>query len=1137
MSDWNPKANDIFLSAADIAEPTERAAFLDERCGTDLDLRRQVDSLLSAREEVGSFLKEPALVLPTDKYDPSVATQPISEGRGTIIGPYKLLQQIGEGGFGVVYMAEQQKPVRRMVALKIIKPGMDTAQVIARFESERQALALMDHPNIAKVLDAGATESGRPYFVMELVKGVPITEFCDKNHMAAGDRLKLFCSVCHAIQHAHHKGVIHRDVKPSNVMVTLHDGVPVVKVIDFGVAKATVQKLTEKTLFTAYGQMIGTPAYMSPEQAEMSGLDIDTRSDVYSLGVLLYELLTGTTPLESKKLRTAGYVEMQRLIREEEPQRPSTRLSSLGEAATLLAGNRGLDVNRLVRLLSGDIDWIVMKALEKDRNRRYATPAMLAEEIERHLAEQPITARPPSTAYKLAKFAKRNRAAVAMVSLVTVVLIVGAAVATWQAVRATRAEMAEREARVAAVNREQEANEQRESADRERRRAEEEKRAAEAVRTFLQDDLLRQANMFNQADSVPVDGKFEIKWDPSINELLDRAAAQLTPERIETKFPNMPFVQAEVLHAAAHGYVGVSQFEKAWPLIDRAVELYSTSRGPDDRITLKARFTQAQANMRSGRRERGEQLFKSLIADLDRVLGPQDRLTFEAETYYGILLLGQGRNMDGIKQFRRLKESGMKFFGPIDQLTVVARGFLASALRMNRQFAEALGEMEAVRATIRDERYRHDHPYVVAGMSELALAYKGLNRPDEAERVLRETLEPWKRANDEFNNNTHPIRTELAWLLLHRKDYAGARQCFADNIKASGTAHERFQSFNGMLHCDVHMERLEDALVNARQALDAALTIRNEQTRAYYSGYAKSKLGWIYYRMNRFDQAEPYLTAGATELIGKMTVMPSHDRGNFETVLKAIVEIHEKTNRPDEAKKWSAMQLAQMESRTRELRAGSTNDLVDWLESVRSLSLGYVKIGQNELALKLFEEAYALLKEKGFPRSQNALNHLGEIMRAAGLAGAKERALSLAMDLDRDYSSRNDTPPAMLGRTKFMVGYTMMTSERSKDGIPYLRESLKNYLLADPKGWSPVKSKHFLGQSLLNDGQFAEAEKVLLEAHQEALERRGSAPEWERHYPEGIAKLLVRVYSATQKPAEAAKWKSKSEPVQQAAAK
>ncbi len=448
----------IFCEALNHTAGPERSAFLDRACGENATLRLKVESLLMAHDEAGGFLgssvKDPAIALAyvkdaaTSDYSDEPKLGPnghgnqraVTEGPGTIIGPYKLLQQIGEGGFGVVYMAEQERPVRRIIALKIIKPGMDTAQVIARFESERQALALMDHPNIAKVLDAGATNSGRPYFVMELVKGIPITEFCDKNHLPPEGRLKLFVDVCHAIQHAHHKGVIHRDIKPSNVMVTLHDGVPVVKVIDFGVAKATVQKLTERTLFTAYGQMIGTPAYMSPEQAEMSGLDIDTRSDVYALGVLLYELLTGTTPLESKRLREAGYAEMQRLIREEEAPRPSTRLSSMGDSATVLAGNRGLDVKKLVQLLAGDLDWLVMKAMEKDRNRRYVTPGNFAEDIERYLRSEAILARPPSTVYKIRKFAHRNRAAVLTTAAVALALLVGTAVAIRQAVRATAAE-------------------------------------------------------------------------------------------------------------------------------------------------------------------------------------------------------------------------------------------------------------------------------------------------------------------------------------------------------------------------------------------------------------------------------------------------------------------------------------------------------------------------------------------------------------------------------------------------------------------------------------------------------------------------------------------------------------------------
>ena len=371
---------------------------------------------------------------------PTVLGAVLPDHVGSLIGPYKLLQQIGEGGFGIVYMAEQEQPVRRVVAFKIIKPGMDTAQVIARFETERQALALMNHPNIARVLDAGATATGHPYFVMELVKGVPITDFCDKHHLTPEARLKLFLDVCQAIQHAHHKGIIHRDIKPSNVMVTLHDTAPVVKVIDFGVAKATLQKLTDKTLFTAYGQMLGTPAYMSPEQAEMGGLDIDTRSDVYSLGVLLYELLTGTTPLEAGRLRGASYAEMQRLIREEDPPRPSTRLFSLGDTAAELAVNRGLDVKRLKQLLTADLDWVVMKALEKDRNRRYDTPAAFADDIERYLKREPVSARPPSRAYRLKKLIQRNRAAVLTTVLVALALVAGTAVSTWEALRATRAE-------------------------------------------------------------------------------------------------------------------------------------------------------------------------------------------------------------------------------------------------------------------------------------------------------------------------------------------------------------------------------------------------------------------------------------------------------------------------------------------------------------------------------------------------------------------------------------------------------------------------------------------------------------------------------------------------------------------------
>jgi WD40 repeat protein/serine/threonine protein kinase len=460
----------IFAAALDITDPAARAAYLDEACGHQPELRLHFDELLAAQAKLGSFLARPPVVPQGTQ-----AYEPVAEGPGTRIGPYKLLQQIGEGGMGVVYMAEQEQPIRRRVALKIIKPGMDSAQVIARFEAERQALALMEHQNIAKVLDAGTTQSSRPYFVMELVHGVPITRYCDDNHLTPRQRLELFVPVCHALQHAHQKGIIHRDLKPSNVLVCLYDGVPVSKVIDFGVAKATSQQLTERTLFTHFGTLVGTLEYMSPEQAEMSQLGIDTRSDVYSLGVLLYELLTGTTPLERKRLREAGFDEIRRLIREEEPPKPSTRLSTSGGALAAISAQRQMEPARLTRLVRGELDWIVMKALEKDRGRRYETANGLARDVERYLHDEPVEACPPTAGYKLRKFARKNQKLLATAAAFAALLLLGVVGSTWQAVRATQAEAVARanahQANANAVQaqeKEQEATQQRDEAQRQR---------------------------------------------------------------------------------------------------------------------------------------------------------------------------------------------------------------------------------------------------------------------------------------------------------------------------------------------------------------------------------------------------------------------------------------------------------------------------------------------------------------------------------------------------------------------------------------------------------------------------------------------------------------------------------------------
>ena len=427
---------EIYSGALEKPSAAERAAFLDGACLGDHALRQRLEALLGEHAELGSFLESPLAVLAI----PTIAHSPAApEGLGTVIGPYKLLQPIGEGGMGTVYMAEQTHPVRRTVALKLIKAGMDSRPVLARFGAERQALALMDHPNIAKVFDAGTTDTGRPYFVMELVKGIPITKFCDERRLTLRERLELAIPVCQAVQHAHQKGVIHRDLKPSNVLIALYDGQPVPKVIDFGVAKATGPRLTDETLYTEFGAVVGTLEYMSPEQAELNQLDIDTRSDIYSLGVLIYELLTGSTPLEHKRLKSVLFLEVLRLIREEESPRPSRRLSTTEELPSI-AACRDVEPRKLRGLVRGELDWIVMKALEKDRNRRYETANGLAADLRRYLDDEPVQACPPSAAYRLRKLARRNKALLTMLAVVFLALIAGTAVATWQAIRATHSD-------------------------------------------------------------------------------------------------------------------------------------------------------------------------------------------------------------------------------------------------------------------------------------------------------------------------------------------------------------------------------------------------------------------------------------------------------------------------------------------------------------------------------------------------------------------------------------------------------------------------------------------------------------------------------------------------------------------------
>jgi eukaryotic-like serine/threonine-protein kinase len=543
MKSENQDAKLIFGEALRLSVAAEREAYLDQACPRDQALRQEVESLLSAYANAGDFLNQTC---------PLPASDFLIERTGTMIGRYKLLQKIGEGGFGVVYMAEQVEPMQRKVALKIIKAGMDTNEVIARFEAERQALALMDHPNIAKVLDAGATEAGRPYFVMELVRGIHITDYCDQKLLSTAGRLRLFIRVCHAVQHAHQKGIIHRDLKPSNVLVTLHDGEPVPKIIDFGVAKALGQKLTGKTLFTGFAQMLGTPAYMSPEQAEMSGLDADTRSDIYSLGVLLYELLTGVTPFDKETLAKAALDEVRRIIRETEPSKPSTRLESLEGRLAPTAQQRHTEGVKLIQLVRGDLDWIVMKCLEKDRTRRYETTNALAQDIEHHLNQEPVTAAAPSALYLAGKFVRRHRASLATVTALVLLLVAGAVVSSWQAVRAWRAERIADQQWQKAMTEARRADLNAETEKLQRQLAEQNARKSREVLQFIQNMMTFAGDRY--ADQV------------TVVEVLDRGVTDA-----EQRFKDEPDARASVRYAIGYCYSKLGKWEHAAKLLESSL--------------------------------------------------------------------------------------------------------------------------------------------------------------------------------------------------------------------------------------------------------------------------------------------------------------------------------------------------------------------------------------------------------------------------------------------------------------------------------------------------------------------------------------------------------------------------------------
>ena len=692
------------------------------------------------------------------------------ESPGAVVGRYKLLQSIGEGGFGSVFMAEQSHPVRRTVALKVIKLGMDTKQVVARFEAERQALALMDHPNIAKVLDAGSTDAGRPYFVMELVKGVPITEYCDKNSLSTAERLELFVQVCHAVQHAHQKGVIHRDIKPSNVLVTMADGKPIPKVIDFGIAKATNQRLTEQTLFTEYRQLIGTPEYMSPEQAEMSGIDIDTRSDVYSLGVLLYELLTGTTPFAGSELRFKAYAEIQRIIREVEPPRPSTRLSTLaGEKLGTVAARRRTDAGRLSRAMRGELDWVVMKCLEKDRTRRYDTANGLAADVRRHLSGEPVLARPSSAAYRVSKFARKHRAAAASAAAVAAALVVGTAAASFGLVRARASERAVAQERNNARQEAARATAAGALADQRRVEVEAALEDVKKARAKAEKDAARAhavSHFMTYMLKAPTDAGS--RQNVRVVDLLSAASASIGPT-----LKDQPEAEFDVRAVLGSTYSAMAMVDQAESNLRQARELGRRLFGDASPDVIAV--TSELAYVLGLRESNGAEATKLAQAAYDAAVqtqGPRARLSANTANVLAIVHSATGA-FDKAEAIHRQLLEAARTDATDESLDSMALNNLAFSLVQQGKLAEAVAlQREAV--TIEQNRNPVDPVDVSRANRNLAMWLDQQGKLDEAARILGESLDLQRRRL----NNSHPILSESialqAQFARRRGDYAGA---------------------------------------------------------------------------------------------------------------------------------------------------------------------------------------------------------------------------------------------------------------------------------------------------------------------------------------------------------------------------
>ncbi len=875
----------------------QRPALLDRACEGKPELRRRVEVLLKADAAPAQYLAQPPAMDATTGFGGTTSFAAGDVPGIVIAGRYKLLEEIGEGGMGTVWMAQQLEPVKRLVAIKLIKAGMDSKAVLARFEAERQALAMMDHPNIAKVLDGGidipsashpltpapspqrgeGRKTGRPYFVMELVKGTPITKFCDERKLSLKERLELFVPVCQAIQHAHQKGVIHRDIKPSNVLIALYDDKPVPKVIDFGIAKATGTQLTEQTLNTGFGAIVGTPEYMSPEQASLNNLDIDTRSDVYALGVLLYELMTGTTPVDTKSLGKAAMLEVLRIVREVEAPKPSYKLST-SDALPSISANRGTEPARLSKLMKGELDWVVLKALEKDRTRRYDTANGLARDIQRYLADEVVEARPPSAGYRLRKFMKRHRGQVIAASLVMLALLAGIVGTTIGLIDARKQRQLAVAAQQAEAERAEGERQAKQKAEEEMRKARKQAEIAEAVKTFLEHDLIAQADP-NQAGNNDFKPDVELK----LKTALDRAVT-----RIAKRFEGKPLIEASIRLAIGKAYEGRGLYSEALEQQEKACELYRSELAHADQVDFEALVLGPYLEVQLGlitlyNLQRQPQKALGTIGTLEEQVrrsfgdGPEGKAILEATAVLRDVL----EEKDEAKALKKSQEIWRKMFGAT-----------SPEQTPNEQTKEMKDVEKVVKATLQPmDKY----------FAAMKLMEQG--KYPEAERALTQLIETQPDKHGALAMTFTVTLAEVYRLQGKNAEARASYETARDGIrKALGEDHPLLASCNYGLAQILLSEKKYDLAETEFRAALAFYEKRMPNDLIRFD--VKGMLGAALMGQKKYAAAEPLLLAGYEGWKQQEKTFPATVTTRLPAAVDRLIEFYTETNKPDEAKKW-----------------------------------------------------------------------------------------------------------------------------------------------------------------------------------------------------------------------------------------